>query len=756
MNKMTSDEAKVLVEKLSQEIRAANVAYYQNDAPLISDAAYDQLFSTLQSLETQYPEFLKPDSPTQKVGSVVLEKFEKHEHKVPMLSLANAFEFEEVSDFIDRTKRFLNIDEFPEIICELKIDGVSFSATYVDGKLAVAATRGDGYVGENITENIKTIKGFPQSIGGRREEGRHPEEAEGRRKDPGKILNRVRSLRSSYGLPQDDVSILEIRGEIFIEKNDFLALNEAQEQEGKNLFANPRNSAAGSLRQLDSNITKSRPLKYFVYAVGFSSSKFAATQSELLQKLSDFGFQTNHLYRIVKSQDELISFYNEIMAKRLELPYEIDGVVYKINDFALQERLGFIARSPRFALAHKFPAEIAETKLLGITVQVGRTGALTPVAELEPVQVGGVMVSRASLHNFQEIKRLDVRIGDTVILHRAGDVIPKVSAVNLSKRDGTESEVLEPTHCPSCGSELHIDPEDIIIRCDNELNCPKQMVRAMIHFASKNALDIDGLGAKQVEFLQEIGLIRSPVDIFYLEERGQRGARYPEGVKLPNRHPEGVKRPWGSHEIATATLWPRNDVTLEDMPGWGAKSTQNLFASIETAKHTTLSRFIYALGIRQIGQTNAKILAKEFASAQNFTRSMLALAKGDEPIYSHIRRLEGFAEKTIADIQKFFLCPQNAQTVLELTQILDIKDYEDNTVSSPITGLNVIFTGTLHSVSRNEAKAVAEKLGARIVSSVSATTDLVIAGEKAGSKLKKARELGVKVISEEEWLTLVE
>ncbi len=682
IEKLNKEEAKDLIKKLSQKIKKYNSAYYQEDAPKISDAEYDQLFFTLKNLEERFPDYLTKESPTQNIGDVVLEKFDKHEHKMPMLSLANGFESEDINDFIDRTKRFLNLQDFPQIYCEPKIDGVSFSATYINGNLVTGATRGDGYVGENITANIKTVKNFPHKI---------------------------------YNAPE----FLEVRGEIFIEKEDFINLNNQQKLEGKQIFANPRNSAAGSLRQLDANITRSRPLKYFTYAIGYSSSKFADTQEKLLANLSDFGFQTNHIGKTTNSVEELIAFYQKLLLTRNELPYEIDGIVYKVNSFALQERLGFIARNPRFAIAHKFPAVIAETKLLDITVQVGRTGALTPVAELEPLKIGGVVVTRASLHNFAEIKRLDIRIGDTVLLHRAGDVIPKVSQVNLSKRTGSEKIVSLPTNCPSCNSLLHISPDDVIIRCNNGLSCPKQLIQSIIHFASKDALDIDSLGSKQIEFLQNAGLIENPVDIFFLADKNT-----------------------------------KNIAKLENMNGWGVKSVENLFNNIERSKLTSLNRFIYSLGIRQIGQSNAKILAQEFGNAQCFINSMLLLANGDEQRYSQLRNLEGFADKIVADIKNFFSCSQNINTINKLLKILTIEDYQNNIISSPVTGLNIIFTGTLNSISRNEAKATAEKMGAKIVSNVSSNTDLVIAGEKAGSKLTRAQELDIKIISEEEWIEL--
>lgn len=673
------NNAKQEIESLSDRLKQYNTEYYINDAPSISDAEYDQLFYRLQKLEKQHPELIQKDSPTQTVGSTLQDKFLKHTHKQPMLSLGNSFSEEDVIDFVERIKRFLSISEFPKIFCEPKIDGVSFSVTYENGQLVTGATRGDGYVGENITHNLKTILGLPTSI-------------------------------------KDAPDLLEIRGEIYIEKDDFEKLNKQQEAVRKPKFANPRNCAAGSLRQLDYSITASRPLKYFAYAIGHTSEIFASSQAELLEKFKQFGFNTNPLLTLAYNTDDIFAFYNKLIKERNNLPYEIDGIVYKVNDFAMQERLGYIARSPRFAIAHKFPAIIAETKLLDITVQVGRTGALTPVAELETISIGGVNVSRATLHNFQEIERLDIRIGDTVLLHRAGDVIPKVSEVNKDKREKNSAAFITPTTCPSCGSALHIDPIDVIVRCDNGLNCPKQLGESIKHFVSKNAMNIDGIGAKQTEFFLEKKMITHVSDIFDLQA------------------------------INESSM-----TKIENMPGWGQKSVQKLFENIENAKEVNLARFIYALGIRHIGDSNAKILAKELPSAEVFLNSMQKLAAGDQEIFDMLDNLDGIGHKILIDLQNFFECSQNINTIKKLIHILDIIDYVDNTVPSTLSGKNVIFTGTMQSLSRSEAKAQAEKLGAKVGSTVSNKTDLVIAGEKAGSKLKKANELGIKVISEDEW-----
>lgn len=676
-------KARENIESLTERIRKYNQEYYLDDTPTISDAEYDRLFHTLQSWEKQFPEFAEINSPTKTVGSTVQDKFSKHQHKQQMCSLDNSFSEDDVSDFIDRIKRFLSINEFPHIFCEPKIDGVSFSVTYKDGQLITGATRGDGYIGENITQNIKTIAALPHTIA-------------------------------------NAPSLLEVRGEIYIEKKDFEKLNLQQESENKPQFASSRNSAAGSLRQLDYSITASRPLKYFTYAIGYTSKKFASTQEQFLDKLKQFGFRINTLGKCANNLKEVFEFYNELASKRDNLAYEIDGVVYKINNFAFQDRLGFIARSPRFAIAHKFPAIIAETKLLDIIVQVGRTGALTPIAELETVKIGGVRVSRATLHNFQEIKRLDIRIGDIVLLHRAGDVIPKVIGINKAKRPSNSQKFVLPVNCPSCESKLHIDSVNVVIRCDNGLNCSKQLDESIKHFVSKNAVNIDGMGARQVEFFLSKGMIKNVADIFSLDSLNK----------------SSLKK-------------------LENMPGWGTRSVQKLFKSIEKSKKLSLTRFIYALGIRHVGDSNAKILARELPSATIFINSMAQLANNEGQIFKQLNKLDGVGHKILLDIQNFFQCKQNMATTRALSKILDIEDYVDNMVPGAFTRQNIVFTGSLTSLSRSEAKAQAEKLGAKVVSAVSNNTDMVVAGKKAGSKIKKAEELSVLVISEEEWQQIV-
>ncbi|MCC8417184.1 MAG: NAD-dependent DNA ligase LigA [Rickettsia endosymbiont of Bryobia graminum] len=682
-------EAKKLLKQLAKELEKHNKAYYQDSNPIISDAEYDQLFNFNLQVEKKFPHLTLIQSPSKKVGSTASEKFSKVTHLTPMLSLSNAFDNQDLVDFIDRIKNFLRLDDFQPIFCEPKIDGLSFSAIYEDGILKVASTRGDGYIGENITENIKTIKNFPT------------------------ILNKAPKL-------------LEVRGEVYMNKDDFLLLNNSQELLGKDKFANPRNAAAGSLRQLDPNITASRPLKYFVYALGSISEKIANSQSDLLQKLEELNFIINNIRKLANSIEDIRSFYEYLSSLRDKLPYEIDGVVYKLNDFALQQRMGFIARSPRFAIAHKFPAIVGQTKLLNITIQVGRTGVLIPVAELDPIAIGGVIVSRATLHNYQEIIRKNIQIGDIVSLQRAGDVIPQIIAVDIGKRTNETEKVIIPTNCPSCGSHLHYEQDTIVIRCDNGLNCPAQNYERICHFVSKNALDIDGLGKKQVEFLLEKSLIKNPVDIFCLQKNNE----------------ESLAK-------------------LENMTGWGKKSVENLFANIEKSKNISLNRFIYSLGIRHIGKQNAKLLAQEFNTYNNFISTMESLVNNNhhndlyQYNYQKLNDLEGIGDKILVDIIDFFDIKENQDIIHQLSKILKIQDYNQQINQTIISGKVVIFTGSLLTLSRAEAKSQAEKLGAKVTSSVSSNTDFVIAGADAVSKLKKAKELGIKIITEDQWLDII-
>ncbi len=677
------EESKILAKRLRDEINFHIKAYYEDNRPIISDSEYDKLFKSLVDLENKFSDLITEDSPTQKVGFRANEKFGKIEHKIPMLSLANAFSYEDVEDFIGRIQKFLLLENFPEIFCEPKIDGLSFSAIYENGIFAKAATRGDGYVGEDITENVKTLKDLPKEI---------------------------------KGLPE----IFEVRGEIYMDKKDFEELNIARESAGKTKFVNPRNAAAGSLRMLDARETALRPLKYFIYSIGQCSAKIASRQSDLLDKLSKFGFSVNPLSKLASSIEDILSFYKQLESLRPGLDYEIDGIVYKLNDFDMSERMGYVARSPRFALAHKFPAEESSTRLLSISFQIGRTGAVTPVAELEPVFIGGATVSRATLHNYSEIKRKNLRIGDVVYLRRSGDVIPQITGVDLSKRPADSENFIFPDKCPSCSSILQTDERGILIFCPGKEACPAQNYRKLCHFASRDALNIDGLGKKQIEFLLEKNFISDHIDIFYLKEKND-----------------------------------ENLIKLENMEGWGKKSVENLFENIEKSKNPSLAKFIYSLGIEGIGEVNAKILAKEFGSAEIFIDSMEKLASGDRSIYDRLDDIDGIGRLILLGLKNFFSLDSNKDLVAKLSEILTIENYSDNLKQTALSGRTIVFTGSLSKLSRAEAKSGAEKLGAKASSSVSASTDLVVAGEDAGSKLKKAKELNIKIINEEEWLKLL-
>jgi len=683
ISKLDSAGAEKLINSLTDEIIIYNKAYHVDDAPLISDAQYDQLFQLLQTLEEKFPKFMREDSPTKIVGAETSSKFAKVTHSMPMLSLNNGFTPEDIEDFTDRISSFLKLDEFSPIFCEPKIDGLSFSARFEHGILTIASTRGDGYIGEDITNNLKTIKSFPIIL-------------------------------------KDAPEVLEVRGEIYMDKADFEELNKRQSDFGKPKFANPRNAAAGSLRQLDAKITASRPLKYFVYSLGSSSSKVADCQSALLEKFESFGFAVNKVCKLALSVQEIWDFYEDSKKSRDQLDYEIDGVVYKLNDFALQDRMGFIARSPRFAIAHKFPAIIGTTRLNNITIQVGRTGVLTPVAELEPLFIGGVSVARASLHNFKELERKDIRIGDYVYLQRAGDVIPQITGVDKSRRASDVQQVLSPTICTSCNGPLHYEEDDIIIRCDNGLNCPAQNYERLRHFASKGGMDIEGLGKKQISFFIEKGLISNPVDIYSLEERDA-----------------------------------QNIVRLKNMPGWGDKSADNLFANIRKSKDVSLPKFIYAIGIKHIGESNARVLASEFVTFDNFFKAMHDLKSGRQDIYVRLSNIDGIGDKILHDIINFFDIEENVATITKLMEVLNIKEYQERIRETSLSSKIIVFTGALDGLSRAEAKATAERLGATVASSVSSNTSFVVAGSDAGSKLKKARELGVQIIDEVEWVKLV-
>jgi DNA ligase (NAD+) len=676
--------------RLSEEIAAHDRRYYTEDAPIVSDAEYDALWLRYEALEAAFPELATPDSLTKKVGAAPSEKFAKVHHRVPVLSLGNIFGEEEVADFVTRIRRFLGLspDAPLAITAEPKIDGLSCSLRYENGKLVQAATRGDGYEGEDVTANVRTIGEIPHVL-----KGEAPE-------------------------------ILEVRGEVYMTHADFTALNERQKEAGKTLFANPRNAAAGSLRQLDPAITASRPLHFFAYAWGEVSALPASTQMGMIAAFKDFGFPINPLMVLCHSSEELITHYRHIESLRARLGYDIDGVVYKVDSLALQNRLGFVSRAPRWAAAHKFPAEKATTVLRAIEINVGRTGALTPVARLDPVTVGGVVVSNATLHNEDEIARKDIRVGDTVTVQRAGDVIPQILGPILDKRPEDSKPYVFPEICPVCGSAAvrEIDPKtgtaDVVRRCTGGLVCTAQVVERLKHFASRNAFDIEGFGDKLIEQFFHDGLIKTPADIFTLEERERHGL-----LKLTERE------------------------------GFGETSVRNLFNAIEARRTLPLNRFIFALGIRHVGETNARRLARHFESFEALRKTAQAASEGSDA-RAEINNIEGIGEVVAEAVADFFAEKHNEDVLDALLDHVTPVPMEAVASASPVAGKTVVFTGSLERMTRDEAKAMAERLGAKVAASVSKKTDLVVAGPGAGSKLAKAAELGIETISEEDWLRL--
>ena len=690
MSSLTEAQAKRRLHMLALEIKANDEYYYENDAPKINDAAYDALRKELLALEAEFPQLVTKDSPSQGVGIKPSGRFGKITHAVPMLSLDNAFTDEDVSDFAARVRRFLNIAENAPLAftAEPKIDGLSASIRYVDGKLVSAATRGDGRIGEDITANMKTLDDVPHTLEG-------------------------------SGWPD----VLEVRGEVYIGHDDFDKMNEAQIAAGKDAYKNPRNAAAGSLRQIDARVTNDRPLKFFAYAWGEVSAPLAETQYEAVQNLAAWGFSVNELTKICDSAAQMIAHYHDIETGRSGLGYDIDGVVYKVDDLALQERLGFVSRAPRWAIAHKFPAEKAITKLEAIDVQVGRTGALTPVARLTPVTVGGVVVSNATLHNEDEIARKDIRIGDTVEIQRAGDVIPQVLRVLDGDRTGRSEPFVLPDVCPVCGADAvrELDDKgvaDVVRRCTNGLKCPAQAIESLKHFVSRRAYDIDGMGAKQIEVFYEKGLVLEPADIFKLEAKNA-------------------------------------DIKLETWEGWGETSAQNLFAAINARREISFVRFLYGLGIRHVGHGNSNLLAKHYL---NFEKFLIAIKKAHKKIgedWAELLSIDGVGEACANALKSFFGAPQNAAVVDALLAQVKVIDAEAPSADSPVSGKTVVFTGKLELFSRDEAKAKAQSLGAKVSGSVSKNTDYLVAGPGAGSKLKKAQGLGVEVLSETGWLELI-
>ncbi|PPQ40080.1 DNA ligase (NAD+) [Rhodoblastus acidophilus] len=674
-------------KSLGEALADYDSAYYQDDAPKIPDAEYDALRRRYEALETEFPELSGADSLTQKVGAAPAEKFAKVAHAVPMLSLGNIFADADLFEFVARVKRFLGTDADIAFTAEPKIDGLSCSLRYEQGKLVRAATRGDGAVGEDVTANVLTIADVPHRLD---------------------------------GAPD----VLDVRGEVYMSKADFSALNARQAEAGDKIFANPRNAAAGSLRQLDSSITARRPLKFFAYAWGEASALPAATQEGMIAFFAARGFPTNPLTLLCNTPEQMLAHFRTIEAQRATLDYDIDGVVYKVNDLGLQGRLGFVARAPRWAVAHKFPAEQATTELLDIDIQVGRTGALTPVAKLKPVTVGGVVVSNATLHNEDEIARKDIRIGDTVKVQRAGDVIPQIVSV-VAHAEGSQPYVMRET-CPACGSAAlrEIDPKtgetDAVRRCTGSLACPAQAIEKLRHFCSRNAFDIEGLGDKQIAFFFEKGLIQTPADIFTLEER--------------DRDPSNLKK-------------------IENYEGFGKVSTRKLFAAIAARKQMVLNRFIFALGIRHVGETNAIRFARAFESFAAFRDTARRAAPGT-PERDHLNAIDGIGDVVAEAVADFFIEPHNEAALDALLAQVTPVPMQAVKSDSPVAGKTVVFTGSLVKMTRDEAKALAERLGAKVSGSISKKTDLLVAGADAGSKLAKARDLGVETIDEDGWLRL--
>lgn len=678
---MSLQQARAELEELAARIAHHNAAYYRQDAPEISDAEYDSLRQRYNALLAQFPDAEPENSAANAVGAAPDTAFGKHEHLVPMLSLDNVFGREEFESFISRATRFLGLEQNEaaalRLVGEPKIDGLSISLTYEHGVFIRGTTRGDGAEGEDVTANLRTLRDLPLK------------------------------------LPAPYPDLIEIRGEVFLSKRDFLALNAAQEEAGKRLFANPRNAAAGSLRQLDPSVTAQRPLSLFAYAQGFCSNKTTRSHWTYLEQLRAWGFPVNPLSRQIEGAAHAEAFFEDVSRERADLAYDIDGVVYKIDDLSLQERLGFAGRAPRWAIAWKFPAEQATTRLNTIEIQVGRTGALTPVAHLEPVNVGGVLVTRATLHNEDEINRKDVREGDMVFVQRAGDVIPQVLGLApQGESAGTRQPAFRfPDHCPACGA-LAVRPEgEVVRRCTGGLTCPAQAVERLIHFVSRLAFDIEGLGDRSIREFYDAGLIRTPTDIF----------------RLKNHAAE-----------------------LEQRDGWGEQSVRNLLQAIEERRTISLSRFIYALGIRRIGESNARLLARHYGTYTNWLRQMEAATIIGSDARLELGSITGIGNAIATDVVAFVAEPHNQTTLAELSAELNITE-ESAASGGPLAGKTIVFTGTLVTMTRPEAKATAERMGAKVSDSVSKKTDLVVLGEKAGSKAKKAAELNIQTMDEAEW-----
>ncbi len=694
---LTKEQAKQELARLAKMVLQANEAYHGADAPEISDADYDALKLRNAAIEARFPALKRTDSPSERVGSKPSEGFGKVAHAVRMLSLGNAFDNGDVVSFDTSIRKYLGISEVTSLsyTAEPKIDGLSLSLRYEDGVLIQAATRGDGETGENVTANARTIADIPHQI------SNAPE-------------------------------ILEVRGEVYMSHPDFAALNARQTERAGKTFANPRNAAAGSLRQLDSEITRSRPLKFFAYAWGELSEPLAETQWEAMQRLQSFGFQTNPLTRLCADTDELIGHYKDIEAQRSQLGYDIDGVVYKVNDLGLQGRLGFRSTTPRWAIAHKFPAELAWTRLEAIDIQVGRTGALSPVARLTPVTVGGVVVSNATLHNEDYIRGQDakgetirdgkdIRVGDWVQVYRAGDVIPKIADVDLSKRSESAVPFVFPQTCPQCDSLAVREEGDAVRRCTGGLICPAQAVEKLKHFVSRGAFDIEGLGAKQVEQFHTDGWIAEPADIFTLRDRFSSGMQ-----QLKNRE------------------------------GWGEKSAQNLFDAIDEKRTIPLGRVIFSLGLRHVGEAASNMLALHYGSWAAFETGVTQASNLEGAAWDDLIGIDGMGQVMATSLVTAFAQDNERASIDRLVSQLNVADAKrPDTSGSPVAGKTVVFTGTLEKMTRAEAKARAETLGAKVSGSISKKTDLLVAGPGAGSKAKKAADLGIEILDEDGWLSLI-
>jgi len=670
---------------LRAKMTEADAAYYQQDAPVLSDGDYDALRAEVVAIEAAFPDLITDESPTQTVGAAPAGGFEKVTHARPMLSLANAFTDDDVVEFFGRVRRFLSLSEQAaiEMTCEPKIDGLSAAITYKQGKFTLGATRGDGSVGENITANLAVIGDVPKQLTG------------------------------------DNVpDVLEVRGEVYMAKDDFAAMNAALEADGKKVFANPRNAAAGSLRQLDPSITATRPLRFFAYALGQVSGDVGSSHWELLDRLKRWGFVTNPLNRLCTSAEDVLTFYHDIETRRAALGYDIDGVVYKVNRFDYQNRMGQVSRSPRWATSHKFPAERAVTTLNEITLQVGRTGALTPVANLEPVTVGGVVVSRATLHNEDELDRKDIRAGDTVVIQRAGDVIPQVVEVLLDRRPDDSAKFVFPDACPVCGAPTSRPEGGVVRRCSGDLVCSAQVVERLKHFISRDALDIDGFGAKNVEQFYSFGWVKTPADIFTLGER---------------------------------------EAEIAQLEGWGPASAAKLRNAIEARRTIPLDRLMFGLGIRQIGIDTARVLARTYETAETLFAQFDLLVAFDEAANAEMLAIDGIGPSVVSEARRFFTNPDNRAAVDALLEHVTIEAVQAPTIDadSVLAGKTVVFTGTLTQMSRAEAKARAEALGAKVSGSVSKKTDLVVIGLDAGSKAKKAAELNLETMDEDQWVAFL-